>query len=285
MQLFYYCSGKDTKPLTQMSIPSNCKTMDDVSRFLPQGVYTTLRTYPQNQVLFLDRHIDRLERSAYLTGQTIQIDRTLMRKNLAETLLSLPAGEKRIRITVAGAGSSNFTTYINLANLVVPTAQDYTQGVSAISRQMQRQNSEAKVTAFIRDSVDVRSLLSHNVNEVFLIDQNGCILEGLTSNVFCVRSNETWTAGKGILPGITREIVLKVIESNGLVTHLEGYPYADLAETDEVFITSTSRAVLPVIKIDGTTIGSGQPGPITRQISEQYAAEIAKAIQPLYSSE
>jgi branched-subunit amino acid aminotransferase/4-amino-4-deoxychorismate lyase len=105
---------------------------------------------------------------------------------------------------------------------------------------MERAQPTAKVTQFIEAAEHVRKSLPENAYEAIMIGRNGRFLEGLSSNFFAVKNGEIWTADEGVLPGVTRSIILKLAEQSAVPVHLEGIAPDDVAQIDEAFITSSS---------------------------------------------
>jgi branched-chain amino acid aminotransferase len=117
-------------------------------------------------------------------------------------------------------------------------------------------------------------LLSDEVNEVLLVNPQGEILEGLSSNFFGVSRGVLFTADQEILPGITRAIVLAAAKTLSVEVCQKPVQLTGIAQLEEAFLTSASRAVLPVRQIDQTVIGSGEAGPVTRRLGEAFQVRI-----------
>lgn len=104
--------------------------------------------------------------------------------------------------------------------------------------------------------------------------RDGVLLEGSQTNVFAVIDGELRTAPRTnyILPGVTREVVLELALGAGM--HVREYPIQldELASATELFLTSTTSDVMPVVRLDGDTMGAGEPGPVARRLQEVYAA-------------
>jgi len=109
--------------------------------------------------------------------------------------------------------------------------------------------------------------------EALLLDGDGRLLEGATSNVFCVREGELFTSPlrSGILPGVTRSLVMTIAAEAGLRVHEIAPDLEQLCSADEVFLTSAIRILLPVVRIDAVQIGSGEPGPVSQLIAAALA--------------
>jgi branched-chain amino acid aminotransferase len=117
--------------------------------------------------------------------------------------------------------------------------------------------------------------------DYLLLDDDGnAILEASTSNFYAISGGTLWTAADGILEGITRKIILHLAPQLNIPLRLEPIPLEALPRCDEAFISSSSRGLVPVVAIEDETIGSGQPGPVTRRLMEAYEAYVAQALKP-----
>ncbi len=105
-----------------------------------------------------------------------------------------------------------------------------------------------------------------------MLNYEGYVAECTGDNIFIVREGKVLTppVASGILEGITRECVLELAGENGIETEETNLLLDDLYGADECFLTGTAAEIIPVIKIDGRSIGTGQPGPITRGLIESF---------------
>ena len=106
------------------------------------------------------------------------------------------------------------------------------------------------------------------------------LLEGLSSNFFAVRDGVLHTEGDRVLLGVTRALVLEVAQGI-LPVQRTAVRRGRLPELSEAFITSVSREVLPVVRIDGQVIGDGRPGPKTRAVMQAFADLVGREAKPL----
>lgn len=255
-------------------------SLDDASRRLPGGGYTTFRTFGHTQVLELADHFARLEETARLAGHPLRLARARVRLALRQALEAYPAEEARVRVTL-DLEKDPGALYLLVEPLHTPPAQAYEQGVRVVTHKMQRQNPKAKLTRFIETASAVRQTLPTGVNEAVMIGEDGRVLEGLSSNFFAVKDGIVWTAEEGVLSGITRSMVLELIRCEGIMLRLDELRAEDLPTLDEAFITSASRAVLPVTEMDGRPVGSGLPGPITQKLLHGYQQQIAAHLETI----
>ena len=124
-----------------------------------------------------------------------------------------------------------------------------------------------------------QSAVNSEPYEYLLLDSAGRILEGTGTNFWAVRDGVVYTAGEGVLEGITREILLQLIGELGIPLRLEAVGAADIAVLDEAALSGSSRALLPVVSIAGQLIGDGRPGPVTRRILAAYNAFVAESVR------
>ncbi len=103
-----------------------------------------------------------------------------------------------------------------------------------------------------------------------VMDTNGNIAEGPGFNVFTVKNGQLKTPAFGVLPGITRQTVFDLCGEAGLPVTAADLSRHELSEADEVFITSTAGGIMPVTRVDGSSIGSGRVGVVTRQLMDLY---------------
>jgi len=105
-----------------------------------------------------------------------------------------------------------------------------------------------------------------------LLIRDGVVTEGSHANMMAVVRGEirTHPAGNRILPGITRTVVLELARKAGIVTREIAVPEAELATVDELFLVGTTTDVMPLVRVNGRTIGSGAPGPITQRLAREF---------------
>ena len=95
-------------------------------------------------------------------------------------------------------------------------------------------------------------------------------METTKSNIFIVRNNHVFTPGANVLKGITRSIVIDILHEKQISFSEKEVSTEELFSSDEVFITSTTKGVAPIVKIDGQPIGDGNVGPVSKMLIEEY---------------
>ncbi len=253
-------------------------SLDQASQMLPPGVYTTFRTFDGDKILGLSDHVNRLERSASLVGQPIQLLIGSLRAALREAVGRYPAQEKRVRVSVE---LRNCDVYVLVEALQIPCDDDYAHGVNIVTFRYKRQNPKAKQTQFIDIAHSIRENISPDIDDVLMIDDDGFILEGLNSNFFAIKRGEVFTAGENVLSGITREMVLKILRQMDIPFHLTPIHITDIVKLEEAFLTSASRSILAIAQIDETRINREIPGPITASITDAYWKYVTARLEDL----
>jgi branched-chain amino acid aminotransferase len=235
---------------------------------LPIGAYTTLRTYGGDGIPFLEDHVRRLEESSAAQGRAATIDGAALRASLAAVLKASRHPESRIRLTFAPP--ELFASVERFEPL--PEAL-YDDGAWCVTVPLRRERPQAKDTRFLPSAQEAYRDLPPGAHEGLLVADDGSVLEGLSSNVFAVIDGVLRTEDARVLRGTTRALVLEL--ARGLVpVSLEPVPRSDLGRATEVFLTSVSREVLGVARVDDVTIGRGKPGSLARELRRRYRARM-----------
>ncbi|MBI4161496.1 MAG: aminotransferase class IV [Acidobacteria bacterium] len=264
------------------------------------SVYETLRTYGQVPFL-LERHLDRLAASAGRIGIPVP-DRGRIGSEAAHTCSAADPGEYLVRIVVTrGEGPAwpegppvgldpSPCRRPNLVIFVVP----FPEGIEALQERgvavsivPVRRNPAVALDPSIKSSNQLNNILAvaargRSAFEAIMRNPQGYVAEGASSNVFIVRGGEAWTPplAAGILEGITREVVLRLAADAGIPAREADILPEDLVGAEECFLTSTIKEVMPIVDCDGRRIGSGRPGPVTRELQGRFRALVAASHPP-----
>lgn len=268
-----------------LPLPLSVSSLDEASLHLPGGAYTTFRTFSGQKALHLEDHLSRLEQTAKMFGDPIALDHPQLRSAVRQALHGAvmengEAADWRVRLTL-DLEVHHGAVYVSLQPLVTLPDEAYRQGVPVITCSLQRQLPKAKLTRFIVRAGAVRQNLPPGIEEAIMVDPQGHLLEGLSSNFFAVQAERIWTAEVGVLSGVTRFLALQAAERLNIPIQLEPVSLADLPRIDEAFITSASRGVLPVRQIDQALIGNGCPGTLTCKLMHTYQAMVQEQLEPI----
>ena len=148
------------------------------------------------------------------------------------------------------------------------------QGVAAITLDDIRwHHCDIKAVTLLANVLLRQQAADRNAAEAILI-RNGLLIEGSSSNVFVVKDGNILTPVKGpqMLPGITRDLVLELAEQHGLPYRETDISEDALGQSDEIWITSSTREIIPVTVLDGKPVSQGSPGPVWKTMNRLYQA-------------
>jgi branched-chain amino acid aminotransferase len=253
---------------------------DSVTMELPSGLYTTFRTYAdRTRVIGLRAHLDRLYLPAQTLATQVVLNRGPLREMLVDLLKPLNTQEARVRLILDMSGEPG-EIYLLIQDLQTLPAQVYRDGVHVGISRGSRKKPLLKQTAFIRESSAERKQRGREIFEI-LLAHNGRILEGMTSNFFYLLRGELGTAGRGVLSGVTRETVIAIAGKAGIQVRYKALSLRQIPEIDEAFITSSSRAIVPVVRIVDQLVGNGQVGKTTKRLMNLYEQKISEIAEPI----
>lgn len=254
------------------------------------SVFETVRTYG-GRPHELDAHLDRLERSAGLVFISMPVGRDQLRVEIDACLAAAGNPESYLRVMITrGQGAlgldpalaDNPRRVILCAPLNPLPAVAYSEGVAAITWRTQRSldatgHEGAKIGNYLVSVLALREAKAAGAHEALITNGAGEVLEGATSNLFFVKSGTLLTPPleAGILAGITRATVLECARALEIPLGYCAPSARQLLEADEVFISSTIRELVPVVRIDGAPITNGLPGPITLELLANFRAHVS----------
>lgn len=261
--------------IEELFIPEHISDLTSLYADLALGVYSALRTYDHNKFLELDAHLDRTERSMVLLDWDYELDRERWKRALHIATSEYAAEDARVRFDILGQPARSLGTesreLIALTPFKPEPRECYTQGVGAdFVPDLVRFEPLAKTAEFAERRSRMLPSRSRAHYEYLLLDAEDNILEGTMTNFWAVRDGHVWTAGEDVLEGITRKILLDLIPTLGIPLHEWAVNKWELPSIDEAFVSGSSRAIVPVVRIASIEIGDGRPGPISRQILRAY---------------
>ncbi len=256
------------------------ESLADAARHEPaDGVYTVTNTVDTFKVLKLDAHLNRLEDSARRAGMPLRLDRAHLRSALRMMIADSGFGDVRFRVTALRDQPEHYILSIEPFSPMTPRL--IAEGVRcATLAGSARHDAAIKSTDWMHQRGHLAESLPPDVYEGLLLDADGYILEGLSSNFYAVREGVLFTAGAGVLPGIAQQVVVEVA-ADVLPVQWQAVHTRDVPGLDEAFITSSSRGIVPVVAIDAHTIGDGRPGPFTRRLRDRYDAWVRDHLEAL----
>jgi branched-chain amino acid aminotransferase len=251
------------------------------------SVYETLRTYGGKPFLF-SRHFARLEHSANAINLKLPWTKS---KTLEEIRRTCLPEECRIRLIITrGVGelSADIETCLDpsviiiVVPLVLPPERIYTDGVDVVISSVRRGGRFADVKT---GSLIHQVLARHEANlksayEAILLTTDEKLSDGITSNIYMVRDRKLLTPAQdaGIVQGITRGVVLDLAREIGLEVVEGVFDVTEISRADEMFLTGSTREVVPIARVNGTPIGTGKSGPVTLMLLKAYRAAVERLI-------
>ncbi|MFW5748602.1 MAG: aminotransferase class IV [Chloroflexota bacterium] len=239
------------------------------------GVFDFTRTY-NGQPWQLQAHVDRLYESARSIGLMLPWSTDEVTGIINETLAQNDHDESYIRVIVTGGDSLDSVTLDGHPRLLVmitratpPADAIYRAGAHVVTVDEQRYMPGVKSIVYIPAVRAMQQARAAGGLEALYRDQAGYVYEGTTTNVFAVIDGRLVTPPlQGVLRGITRDVILKLAQS---VLPVDERPLLldALYQADEVFITSSTKQVMPVVRVDDCVI-SEAPGPYTRHLMRAF---------------
>lgn len=266
-----------------LPVPAGATSFDDLYEGLALGVYSVLRTFDHNKFLKLDEHLKRTEKSILLIGWEEKLARSRLCEGIHQICTASPLPEMRVRYDILAEPAWNLGTdsrlLVAVMPLKAPSPQMYEKGVAVgLAAGLSRQQPLAKTADFARES-RVIFKQERDFEDYLILNEEGYILEGTSSNFYGIREGTVWTAGEGVLEGITRQIILELLGELDIPLYLEPISVQEIDTLEEAAISSSSRGWLPVVRIADSPIGSGLRGPISGRLIAAYHDYIAKNIK------
>jgi branched-chain amino acid aminotransferase len=249
------------------------------------GVFEGMRAY-NGRVFRMQQHLDRLWESAQAIWLRIPQTKDQIAAAIEETLRLNALRDAYIRLVVTrGAGTlgldpnrcSDPQVIIITDHITLYPQEFYDRGLEIVTAATIR-NHPAALSPRIKSLNYLNNILAKieglkaGCIEALMLNTAGQVTECTGDNVFIVRRGELFTPplDAGILAGVTRQAVMELAQQAGIAVHEMPLTRHDLYVADECFLTGTAAEVIAVVKIDNRVIGSGTPGPITRDLTERF---------------
>ena len=257
------------------------------------GIFEGMRAYPAKKgtaVFRLDDHIKRFQRSTKIYSMSLNYSAKELGKAVLQVVRANKLSSCYIRPFVfyktdsIGVGAWNAPTSAFIAALPFGAyyGEGKEKGIRCKISSWRRINSsilpvEAKASGnYINSIISNNEARASGFDETILLSVEGYVAEGAAENIFIVKYGHLITPGASadILMGVTRDSLIKIAESLGLIVEEREVHKEELYSADEVFFCGTAAEVTPVVNIDGISIGNGKPGPITKLLSQKYTEAV-----------
>jgi branched-chain amino acid aminotransferase len=254
------------------------------------GLFETMRAYG-GSIFRLDRHLARLHHAAGTLGIASVLTTFNLKRACYDVLKANNLAEARLRLTVsAGEGDitpnpdtcSGITVFIVVRKLVPLPPESYERGYAAVLSSWRRNSqsplSRLKSTCYLENVLALQEAVSAGADEAVLLNERGLVAEGSSTNIFLAGSEMLVTPSteSGALPGITREAVLELAQSMGIMPVVRQIELGELLRADEAFLTNSILEIMPLTRLDDKPIGPGKPGPVTQQLMSSYQELVGK---------
>jgi branched-chain amino acid aminotransferase len=261
------------------------------------GIFEGIRAY-NGRVFKLKEHIDRLFYSAKSILLTLPMAHADIMAAIVETCRRNRLRDGYIRLVVTrGPGTlglnpnrcKNPSVIIIAGKIQLYSEELYQRGMDIITVPTTR-NLHSALNPAIKSLNYLNNILAKieannaGCEEAIMLNAEGFVAECTGDNIFIVKEGHLLTPplSAGALYGITRRVVMELAAESGLKVSEPNLTRYDLFNADECFLTGTGAEVVPVVKIDGRVIGTGKPGPVTKNLVAQYHALTKASGEPIY---
>jgi branched-chain amino acid aminotransferase len=251
------------------------------------GVFEGIRVY-SGRVFELDAHIDRLFESAHVIRMPIPMAKEALKEAVRTTVQANDISDGYVRLVVTrGIGTLGLNPFLckNGALIIIASRiqlypeELYESGMKVISARTVRSHP-LSLPPQVKSLNSMNSLLAKidaldgDVPEAIMYNCHGFVAEATGDNVFIIRGGTLYSPPieAGSLAGVTRAVVMRLARAEGIPVVEKDLTRHELYVCEEFFLTGTAAEVIGVVEIDGRTIGTGRPGPITTLLRKRFYA-------------
>lgn len=261
------------------------------------GIFEGIRAY-NGRVFRLVEHLDRLYRSARALAIDIPMTQPEMERAVVETLRRNELVDAYVRLVVTrGVGDLGLdprkcrqaSVIIIADRIALYPPETYEAGLKLILASTRKNavdalNPRIKSLNYLNNIVAKMEAIQAGAAEALMLDRNGFLTECTSENLFTVKDRVLYTptAVVGILEGITRAVVMELARARGYEVQEAFMTAHDLLMADEAFVTGTGAEILPVVELGGRPIGTGRPGPVTREMLAAFRDLTGREGTPVY---
>jgi D-alanine transaminase len=244
------------------------------------GVYEVIPVY-QKKIFSLEEHLKRLHANLEELDITNPYDNSEWENIFTEIIKHSPFEQEAIYLQVTRGVMNtrahyqenlNPTVFVESNKISNRDNNEIFAGYSAITEKDERwYKCHIKSISLLANVFSIKNAKKNNVEEVIFI-RDGVITEGASSNVFIVKNNQVFTHPKNnlILPGITREISIRILQDLNIEVFENSFTEEEMMSADEIWITSSTREILPITSVNSKKIQSGKAGPLWEKVYLSY---------------
>jgi len=266
--------------------PEDAKiTVFDHGLLYGDGVFEGIRVY-SGKVFELEAHINRLYESAKAIRLDIAMGKTELCDAVNETVAAGEIADGYIRLVVTrGVGTLGLNPFVCQKSSIIIIADSiqlypeelYERGMKVVSANTVRNHPlaippQAKTLNYLNNIIAKIEALDSGVPEVIMYNHEGFVAEASGDNVLIVKDGIIYAppAEAGALPGITRDLVIKLARQENIQVVEKNLTRFDLYVADEFFLTGTAAEIIGIVEIDKRIIGEGRPGPVTNLLRKKF---------------
>ena len=237
------------------------------------GIFDFLKTVG-GKPIFLEDHLDRFCSSAEQMRLNVKQNRSQLTDSLYGLIEKNKLFDSGIRMTLTGGYSPDGFNIASESNIIVTQVdfvinRNFEKSIGIMTYDYQRQFASAKTLDYLK-AIWLQPVMKERGDDDILYHDNGMLRECPRANFFMVNEkHEILTSKSNILKGVTRKHILKFGSQNFKMDERE-LTMDDLRHAKEAFISSTTKNILPVTRIDGRTLSDGKPGPVTRALMKEF---------------
>ena len=240
-------------------------------------------------IIWLEDYLDRFYQSAQRAEMKVPYDREELKKIIFELVRRNNKAKSGVKLILTGGYSTNGYTPSGECNLLIfnldfPHHEDnlHEKGVSLVMDEYMRPNPTIKTTNYFNSVLHRKRMEAIDAVDVLYYHQN-IIYETSRSNIYLIKNGRVITKEDDVLQGVTRKNVLRVIEQN-YPLELRDIPVEELWGADEVFITSSTKWILPVVRIEDRLINDGKVGRECKKLIDLYEQEVLREVEKIKAS-
>ena len=253
------------------------------------SVFETIRSYG-GELYALHEHVARLRRSADSVGIVVPVSDDVLAEEARAALRDAANEESYVRMMLTrGQGpvgldpalASDPCRVVIVEPLQPLAATMYQQGVKVHCVRTVRASDaahSAKIGNYLASALALEKAKRVGAHEALVVNSQGLVVEGTTSNIFAVAAGELVTPAleDGILAGITRQVVIEIAAKLEIPVRFQALAPDALARCEELFITSSIREILPVVQVDDKLVGDGTPGSLTHRLHAEFKRHVRR---------
>lgn len=266
-------------PLSQVRV-----SVLDRAFLFGDAIYEVIRIYHGKPFLFED-HVSRLARN--IAKMNLQADAEKISSRIQETITNSDVVSGIVYVQVTRGVAPRTHRYpdpapttnqlIYVAEFQDPYEELRVSGAHVITQSDLRwKRCDIKSVNLLANCMAAEAAHEAGCSDALLVNEKGELVEGTRTSLFGVRSGTVLTAplGINILPGITRKLLMELVETTGLEIVEETLHSERLSDIDELFLTGTTTEILPITKVDDNQVGDGTVGPVVKKLLAAYQQKI-----------